>query len=331
VGGSLGLAAATQKFVENPIRFSRSLAPYRALTLAGVGVVTMVTAGTAILWQHSASLAAHSLDHGRIIDAVEDPNGPKNTCPAVGFLTTDVVECVGGDPASKFTIVLFGDSHAGQWFPAFEAIAKQRGWRIVSIGKPACPSARVPILNIFLNRPYTECDAWREAAINRILDMRPAVVAISNRQLQSFSPGPDGPNETWREGSRKTLETLDSAGITTILLRDTPSPGIDIPDCLARNTSWWARERGLGSNACTLDRAIVLNDGMFRAEQDAAAGLEHVHVLDLSDMFCSGAVCPPVKNGIVVYRDESHISAPFARSVAPALLGRLVPLIPIER
>ena len=32
---------------------------------------------------------------------------------------TEVPECVYGNPSSKTTVVLFGDSHAMQWFPAF--------------------------------------------------------------------------------------------------------------------------------------------------------------------------------------------------------------------
>jgi hypothetical protein len=237
------------------------------------------------------------------------------------------VECIGGSPASAASLVLFGDSHAAQWLPAFDAIAKDRGWRLVLIRKPACPTAGVRIFNVFLKRPYTECDTWREAAIARIIAMHPAAVMIANRQLQNFSPGLNGLNDTWRDGSRKTLETLDAAGIRTILLRDTPSPGFDIPDCLSGDTSWWARRRAAGRTPCMLNRAKALDEGLFRAEQEAAANLSRVHILDLSDLFCDGAVCPPVKNGIIVYRDDSHISAPFAQTLAPAISKRLLPLI----
>ena len=161
--------------------------------------------------------------------------------------------------------------------------------------------------------------------------MRPAAVVISNRQIQNFSAGLHGPDDTWREGSRKTLETLDSAGIHTILLRDTPSPVVDIPDCLTGDSSWWARRRGSRNNPCALDRTAALSDGVFRAEQEAAAGLSHVQVLDLSDLFCDAAICPAVKNGLIVYRDDSHITAQFAASLAPALAGRLEPLISAAR
>jgi peptidoglycan/LPS O-acetylase OafA/YrhL len=327
VVGSLGLAALTHYLLENPVRFSRYLAKRRTLSLLGVGLVTALTSGTALMWQHSSAVSAHTLQGGKVLNALGDPNKPSSTCPSVGLLGSDVVECTSGDPSSKFTVVLFGDSHAGQWFPAFEDIAKQRGWRVDLIRKPACPTAQLTIFNLALNRQYTECDAWRGAAIRRILSMRPAAVVIANRQLQNFSPGLKGPDDTWREGSRKTLETLDSAGIDTILLRDTPSPGFDVPDCMSGDTSWWARHHASGKNPCLVDRTKALNEGIFRAEQQAAAGLQYVRVLDLSDLFCNGSSCPPMKNGLIVYSDESHISEPFARSISSAVGDRLASLI----
>jgi peptidoglycan/LPS O-acetylase OafA/YrhL len=323
VVGSLGLAAATHAVVENPIRFSRYLSSRRALTLAGAVLVTVVAAGSAIVFQRAAS--AESV---KVAEPLKAPDGPTGSCPNIGLRGTEVVECIAGNPASATNVVLFGDSHAAQWLPAFDAIAKDRGWRLVLIRKPACPTASVPIYNDALGRPYTECGTWREAAIRRIIEIRPAAVVIANRQLQNFSPGLKGMNNTWRDGSRKTLETLDSAGVRTILLRDTPSPGIDIPDCLSGDTSWWARKRALGRTPCMLNRAKALDEGVFRAEQEAAASLGRVHILDLSDLFCDGAACPPVKNGIIVYRDNSHISALFAQSLAPEISRRLIPLLP---
>lgn len=49
VAGSLGLAAVTHALLENPIRFSRYLARRRVLSLLGVGLITVVTSGTALL------------------------------------------------------------------------------------------------------------------------------------------------------------------------------------------------------------------------------------------------------------------------------------------
>ena len=54
-------------------------------------------------------------------------------------------DCVYGDPAGAFTVALVGDSHAGQWFPAFEALAAQRGWRLLPFVKLSCPFIDMPV------------------------------------------------------------------------------------------------------------------------------------------------------------------------------------------
>ena len=326
VFGSLALAALTHVLVEDPIRFSRYLAARRALTLVGIGLVTLLTAGTAMVWQHSAVEAAHSLQGGKVLAAIQKPT-EQSACPSVGMLDSVLAECVDGDVASKSTIVLFGDSHARQWFTAFGAVAQQRGWRVLLLRKPACPTAEITVFNSYLNRPYTECDAWRESAMRRIVELHPMAVVLANRQMQNFTPGLQGANDTWREASRKTMQTLDAAGITTILLRDTPSPGIDIPDCLNGDSSWWSRQHSTGKNPCILNRSSALNDGWFHAEEEAASGLSHVHVLDLTDLFCEGGVCPPMKDGVIVYSDDNHISEAYSLVVAPQLGERLAALI----
>ena len=325
--GSLALAAITHVLVEDPIRFSRYLASRRALSLVGIGLVTLLTAGTAVWWQHSAVVAAHSLEGGKVLAALGDPTKATTSCPGVGFLGSDLAECIGGDASSKYTVVLFGDSHARMWFGAFAAVGSERGWRIDLIRKPACPTADITVSNPMQNRAYTECDIWRAAAMKRILELHPAAVVIANRQLQTFTPGIHGPNETWREASRRTFQKLDDAGITTILLRDTPTPGVDIPDCLNGDTSWWARQHSTGKNPCMLDRSSALNEGVFQAEKDATAGLSHVHIVDLTDLFCDGAVCPPIKDGMIVYSDDNHISEAYSLTLTHQLSERLAPLI----
>ena len=42
-------------------------------------------------------------------------------------------------PSSKTTVVLFGDSHAMQWFPALNGLAKEHDWRLVGLTKAARP------------------------------------------------------------------------------------------------------------------------------------------------------------------------------------------------
>jgi hypothetical protein len=46
----------------------------------------------------------------------------------------------------------------------------------------------------------------------------------------------------------------------------------------------------------------------------AAAANEHgASFVDVSNWFCTDAVCPAVVGGIVVYRDEHHLTDSFSR------------------
>ena len=43
-------------------------------------------------------------------------------------------------------------------------------------------------------------------------------------------------------------------------------------------------------------------------------------MLDFNDLICGGkGRCPVVRDGIIVFRDHHHLTATFARSLAPAL------------
>jgi hypothetical protein len=82
--------------------------------------------------------------------------------------------------------VLVGDSHAGQWFPAFERLAGERAWRLMDLTKSACPSADVAVWIGSLRREYRECDAWRASAIARVAAEQPALVVLSNDRAASL-------------------------------------------------------------------------------------------------------------------------------------------------
>lgn len=69
-------------------------------------------------------------------------------------------ECVYGDDGPL--VLLAGDSHAAQWFPALETLAEDRGYRLASLTKSSCPLADFPIELFGKGREYTECLEWNE-------------------------------------------------------------------------------------------------------------------------------------------------------------------------
>jgi hypothetical protein len=115
-----------------------------------------------------------------------------------------------------------------------------------------------------------------------------------------------------RDGLVKTFDRLRGMDIPVVLMQDTPAPGLDVPDCLSEHLDAIA------------DCSYALADGVpsFWADR-AAAEQTGVPVVDLTDAICPGGRCAAVIDGMVVYRDTHHLTATFARALAPELQSRL--------
>src|SRR4029079_12255823 len=83
-----------------------------------------------------------------------------------------------GDPNGTTDVVLLGDSHLGQWWPALERIAAARHWKVTFLLKTSCPyeDASAPDDG----EPSGECDTWRAGALRRIATERPDLVLLAS-------------------------------------------------------------------------------------------------------------------------------------------------------
>ena len=324
---SLGLSITTYVAVENPVRFHRLLVPRPAFSL---GLAVLLTgagySGSNVMngIAHSDSLSPEQLPY---TSAAEDRGADYLGGGMCQYwrVGTQPEECYFGEQASGTTVVLLGDSHAAQWLVPLERISRDRGWRLVAILKSACPAASVPVFNFDLQREFYECTRWREAALRRVIQLRPAAVILGSAAFGyvAHTPMPLTARQ-WTAGQRRSVAVLDSAGIHTLVLHDTPRPGFDVPTCLARAA---ASNRALRS-ACVMDRANALDSRVLRSDLAALRGLRHATLVDLSEQFCDAASCRPIIDGVVVYRDDHHITATFAARLTSELASLIVPLVP---
>ncbi len=89
-------------------------------------------------------------------------------------------DCVVGGPDGP-TVVLYGDSHAEQWFPAMARLARSECWRLLPLAKLACPPGGALVRNAHWDRPHTECARWHDCALQRIRAEDPDLVVVSIR------------------------------------------------------------------------------------------------------------------------------------------------------
>jgi peptidoglycan/LPS O-acetylase OafA/YrhL len=218
--------------------------------------------------------------------------------------------CVFGDKQSSTNVVLVGNSHAGEWVPALEQVAAENHLKVTAFLASRC--ALADLRQEFDTKAHaTACLDWVHRTTERVTRMRPDLVVMTNR---SSVPADGHTREQslplYRDGYAAVLKTWRDAGIRTLVLRDTPAPGTSIPDCVAEAEDDYRR--------CDGTRQQWLPP---TPEVDAVRGLQSplVTLADLTDHICGPTRCAAVTGGVITYFDASHLTATYARTLAPYL------------
>jgi SGNH domain (fused to AT3 domains) len=212
------------------------------------------------------------------------------------------------------TVVLFGDSHAAEWFPALLEIADVQHWRLATIVKPGCTP-----LNMRVDpQMYLVCEEWRRAAIGEIEALRPDLVIVTSASRAVDADGKFlADMQVWEQAARDTFAALARQGVKVRFIRDTPFANYDVPGCLAQ-AEWDGRTQ------CPAPvSTVALSPDVYAAEERAAQGLGNVKFLDLSDRMCGPDRCYLEVGGQVIYRDGDHLTASFSRTLGAVLFQRL--------
>lgn len=291
------LADLTHRFIEEPARYLKwNNAHTFKVSLAGT--TALVILGSAIYFSYSNVITISSSGKYSLAEITKKSINYYDGCHLkLGQRVSPI--CEYGDRKSSQTIVLYGDSHAAQWLPALDLIGRENKIKILSLTKSACPSAEV-IKEVDGQYAIDDCQGFRDSAISRISQIKPLAVIATGLQPQ-FAPytQKDGLN-WWLEGEAKLYQRLKSLTTYPIYLSDTPIRSISVPDCLAAN-------RG---ELCNEARKI---------NAKVATGF---HAINPTPWLCANS-CPAVIDGIVTYRDHSHLTNAMSEHLAPSLLASL--------
>ena len=114
----------------------------------------------------------------------------------------------------------------------------------------------------------------------------------------------------------KAWQTVAKQGVPIVAVRDNPFAGntaaANPNTCLAQVTVAEANDK------CSLHRDANL-DNVFDPYRAAVQRVPSAHYVDMTSFYCRGNVCPAVIGGVNVYRDNSHVTTTYARSLAPYL------------
>ena len=291
------LADLTTRFVEEPIRLKEFSA--RRVVLSTVVAMTLaVLVGFGITKSTTSSIL---IDGKQVtLASIEARPSPYDDGCHLNYHQSISPLCEFGDLNSTKTVILYGDSHAVQWFPALQKLAEEKGFKLITLTKSACPSIDVVRESVGAFK-MSNCTAWRENAIKRISAAKPDLIILSS--FEHFIPAgdPGTVKQWWAEGSDRTYQILKPLTSKLIYVLDTPLPDRNIPNCLASTSA---------------DKCIA----------GSKIGLPQVadfEIINPAEWLCDGQ-CKAIVRGNVAYRDASHISVATSLELSDSLWQALL-------
>ena len=292
------LADLTHRFIEEPFR-SKKIASVIVYKKSSYVTAISVFMGVLIMFSNSDRIDVSGVNGSVSLAQIKArPQVYDDGCHA-NYAQTQSAKCEYGNLDSKKVMVLYGDSHAAQWFPALLEIANRSGYKLISLTKSACPAVDTK-RNDQGGFKMSRCAQWRENTTKRIREIQPDVLIMSSFQYFAQPPQFKDRNAWWDDGQRRLLQAVKTASPQLIYVTDTPHPTRDIPACLTNNSI---------SKCNTSERSQNLSIQGFK-------------VIDPNPWLCSN-VCPAVKDGVVAYRDASHISVDMSIALIPRLTQAL--------
>jgi peptidoglycan/LPS O-acetylase OafA/YrhL len=336
------LASLSFQLLERPIRVSALLDGHRRVVIATGLAASVATAVLVVpsLTDPTTSSATADGDGLTTVGFTPVPDGIDWRAIKTSF--PEFTSCL-DEPPQACTVVegegphilLMGDSHAGMAVPTFDAIARANDLTLSVSVQGGCPWQRdlyvvlVPFVGQKLE--FEDCQQLKDDAYDRVIPaLDPDVIVVMNLGFEAprnFIPylGPDrerqrngSPEQTaWLEkATRDSLAQLEAGGRKVVILEPIPlaSPDTDPLSCLSQAAVVEAC-RYLANTEPTNLEAIYRR--LDRADDDLWSA-------DLDKLVCPYLpICDPIVNHEIVKLDGSHITPPFARSVAPSVTAYL--------
>lgn len=353
---TVSLAALTKRFVEDRFRLGGASAGTRpAYKFAAAGMIAIVMAGSLLLFeskirtqigQDRANAAftkgdpcfgAAALEHG-LGKCPEPEIGTLIPQPAAAVEDKSEAyqdECWSNQPyvdrpictygSGTKRIALVGNSHAGQWLPALQAIAESQDWTIDTYLIDRCNPTTVKLEFDAEVKAENCLDYGRWAMKKTTVPGNYDMVVTSARQSLPVA------DATWKQTESLAtdayvdyLQLWTDAGIDVVVIKDPPYPGntvSSIPECIAKNPNDLARCSGSLTDWYWMD---PLSDAANRMKSPT------VNIVDLDKYFCIERRCLPVIGSVITYFDGSHVTATYARTLAPYLAHELKHIVSKE-
>ncbi len=314
-------AAASHRWVEQPVRTSERLVASPRATFAGVGSAVLLSA--VFLWI-AGTVAGSTLEEPELM-ALDAARTAYPEMPAVcSTMDVDVLlqECsVGRADGDGGRILLLGDSHMANWSPAFTQAGVDQGSEVIAALGGSCP-----IIGSGVSFDRWWCEQMRAGLWDAIDVLTPDVVVVSHSanyttsllDTEGVSVPAERGVEAWTADLVSFVDRLRTRHIFVVVVQPTPehrahpilcaSLGRSRDDCAGRRHE--------------LEASIANVAG---SQRDALAGRSGVAIFEPIDVVCPTSDCLFEEGGTLIWNDHHHITPSYASTKA-AVVAAMLPV-----
>ncbi|MGO9334352.1 MAG: acyltransferase family protein [Acidimicrobiales bacterium] len=348
---SYGVAITSYYYIENPVRHWKLLGRHKtaafgmaAIMLVSVWVVTGLglsasspaeaTTPSPAVTPGSPAAVTSAVAAARAITAV-----PADSLPALATFDTAQTSyaasgpaffsacdpylhpvlaehpapCLFGDFDATRTVVLVGDSTAGNWAPALNMGLKKSGYRLAVFGYAGCPAPDL-LYTASTASQYQRCNLWHSRLGPAIRALHPvAVIAVSGAtDLGQIS------NRAWTMGYARLFAdaTRANPSAVRVLMGTSPEFAEPVPACLAAH-----RNPQQCSSRYTYGAGYY---GAYLARDAQVAAVVATRLVPTHQWFCDQDVCEPVIGRYVAFADVEHLTIDYSEYLSRAVTARVL-------
>jgi len=323
--GSVVLAWLTYALVEKPVR----LAPLRRERIAVLCALMLALGIAGFAVYRSGGVPSRSIgESARHIQAQAEWRY---------WSSPDCVALHGAEPCQASSAhpryMILGDSHANHLFPGIAQA--EPPFDVVQAG--TCPPLEGVRLHVQKNQDKHPCAGTDFVELNkRILERNPTIKTVilaalwrnaltgelvNARErgiwggLKLVPASGDAAGRTGRdltlEGLSRTIESLRARGLRVVLVRDTPDIGAELVEYCKLTPRFNPRD-------CAMPRREYLDYRRQEDEflRDLLKKFPDLAVFDPIDSFCDQDRCYLMRDGVLLFRDNHHLSVNGSKHLA---------------